>query len=74
MKTNALNKPPRPDLRRGIWRLADPKISLASMASIFLGASAARAVGPVPWSWLGMVIAGIFAVEVGLLLGPHPGW
>ena len=30
--------------RAGVWRLADPRISLASMASIFLGAAAAAAV------------------------------
>jgi len=36
------------NFRAGFWRLADPKISLASMASIFLGASAAS-VG----AWLG---------------------
>jgi 1,4-dihydroxy-2-naphthoate octaprenyltransferase len=49
----------------GFWRLADPKISLASMASIFLGTCAAAADGPIHWAWLAATIAGIFAIEVG---------
>jgi 1,4-dihydroxy-2-naphthoate octaprenyltransferase len=48
----------------GIWRLADPKISLASMASIFLGACAAAVDGPLSPGWLLMTVAGIFCFEV----------
>lgn len=48
----------------GIWRLADPKISLASAASMFLGASAAAAVVPLNWGWLAVTVLGIFAIEV----------
>lgn len=48
----------------GFWRLADPKISMASMASIFLGACAAAADGPVAWDWLALTVAGIFCIEV----------
>ena len=48
----------------GLWRLADPKISLASMASLFLGACAAYADGPVHWGWLAVTVAGIFSIEV----------
>ena len=48
----------------GLWRLADPKISLASMASLFLGACAAAAVGPLHWGWLALTVAGIFCIEV----------
>ena len=33
------------DFRAGFWRLADPKISLASMASIFLGTCLAASAG-----------------------------
>jgi 1,4-dihydroxy-2-naphthoate octaprenyltransferase len=51
-------------IRAGVWRLADPKISLASMASIALGASAAAADGPVDAGWLALTVAGIFAIEV----------
>ncbi len=48
----------------GIWRLADPKISLASMASMLLGACAAVREGPLAWGWLALTVAGIFAIEV----------
>ncbi len=51
-------------VREGVWRLADPKISLASMASIFLGAAAAARQGPLDRSWLALIVLGIFAVEV----------
>lgn len=48
----------------GIWRLADPKISLASAASMTLGAAAAAAAGPIAWGWLALTVLGIFFVEV----------
>ena len=54
----------RPALRKGIWRLADPKISLASVASMALGTGAAVGAGPVAWAWLPVVVAGILAIEV----------
>jgi 1,4-dihydroxy-2-naphthoate polyprenyltransferase len=47
----------------GFWRLADPKITLASMASILLGAAAAVHVGATAWGWLALVMLGIFALE-----------
>ena len=49
---------------QGFWRLADPKISLASAASMLLGASAAAAAGPLSVGWLAVTVLGIFAVEV----------
>ena len=49
---------------QGFWRLADPKISLASAAGILLGASSAAAAGPIAVGWLVMTVLGIFAVEV----------
>lgn len=49
---------------QGFWRLADPKISLASAASMLLGASAAAAAGPLDVGWLVVTVIGIFAVEV----------
>lgn len=49
---------------QGFWRLADPKISLASFAGMFLGASAAAAEQPLAWGWLALTILGIFCVEV----------
>jgi 1,4-dihydroxy-2-naphthoate octaprenyltransferase len=48
----------------GFWRLADPKITLASMASIFLGASLAAADGDIHVGWLAVTIFGFFAIEV----------
>ena len=49
---------------RGFWRLADPKISLASFASIFLGACAAASAGTLHFGWLAVTVLGIFAIEV----------
>ena len=49
---------------RGFWRLADPKISLASAAGMLLGASSAAAAGPISAGWLLLTVLGIFAVEV----------
>lgn len=52
------------DFWKGFWRLADPKISLASVASMFLGACAAATGGPLAGSWLALTVLGIFAIEV----------
>lgn len=52
------------DWLTGLWHLADPKISLASFASLFLGACAAGARGPVDWSWLTFTVLAVFAIEV----------
>ncbi|HLG17881.1 MAG TPA: prenyltransferase [Blastocatellia bacterium] len=49
---------------RGLWRLADPRITLASMSSLFLGACAARSVGSLDWGWLGLTVGGIASIEV----------
>jgi 1,4-dihydroxy-2-naphthoate octaprenyltransferase len=49
---------------QGFWRLADPKISLASFASMFLGVCAAAADGSLHLGWLVFTIIGIFAIEV----------
>lgn len=52
------------NLKAGIWRLADPKITLASMASMLLGTAAAWHDGPLAWGWLALTVLGIFLVEV----------
>lgn len=52
------------DFWGGFFRLADPKITLASMASIFLGACKAAADGPLHWGWLALTVLGFFAIEV----------
>jgi 1,4-dihydroxy-2-naphthoate octaprenyltransferase len=48
----------------GVWRLADPKISLASFAAMFLGTALAARDGAIAWPWLAATWLGIFAVEV----------
>ena len=50
--------------RAGIWRLADPRISLASMASVWLGATAAAAGGAIEAGWLALIVVGILGIEV----------
>ncbi len=52
------------DLWLGFWRLADPKITLASMSSIFLAACLAAADGEINVFWLIVTICGFFAIEV----------
>ncbi len=48
----------------GFWRLADPKISLASFSAMFLGACAAARDGPISAGWLALTVGGIFCIEV----------
>jgi 1,4-dihydroxy-2-naphthoate octaprenyltransferase len=48
----------------GFWRLADPKISLASFASMFLGACLAASARPLSWDWLALTVLGVFALEI----------
>jgi 1,4-dihydroxy-2-naphthoate octaprenyltransferase len=52
------------NFRKGFWRLADPKVSLASIASMFLGACLAARVEPIEWRWLLFTVVGILAVEI----------
>lgn len=47
----------------GVWRVADPKITLASVASMIVGATAAGLAGPIAWGWLALTVLGIFAIE-----------
>ncbi|MEZ4226102.1 MAG: prenyltransferase [Polyangiaceae bacterium] len=51
------------DLWRGVWRVADPKITLASVAAMILGAGVAAAEGPLSWGWLALTVVGIFFIE-----------
>jgi 1,4-dihydroxy-2-naphthoate polyprenyltransferase len=56
----------QPRLRRiasGIYRVADPKITLASVASLILGTCFAAADGPLAWGWLALTVLGIFLIE-----------
>jgi 1,4-dihydroxy-2-naphthoate octaprenyltransferase len=50
-------------LWQGVWRLADPKITLASAASMFLGTCLAAYDGPLAWGWLALTALGIFCLE-----------
>ena len=51
-------------LREGFWRLADPKISITSAASMAVGA--APAAGDAGFSWLWLLVLGLalFCMEV----------
>ena len=49
---------------RGFWCLADPKISLASFAGMFMAACMAAADYSLSPVWLLLTIAGVFAVEI----------
>ncbi|KAB2895831.1 MAG: prenyltransferase [Kofleriaceae bacterium] len=53
----------RGSIAAGVWRVADPKITLASVASMIVGATAAAHDGPIAWGWLALTVAGIFCVE-----------
>lgn len=54
----------KPRFWQGFWQLADPKISLASFASMFLGACAAASEASLDYGWLAVTVLGIFAIEV----------
>jgi len=58
-----LPRSPRGRFWLGVWRVADPKITLASVAGMGLGAAAAAHDGPLHWGWLGLTVLGIFCIE-----------
>ncbi len=47
----------------GVWRVADPRITLASVASMLVGGAAAAHDGPLAWGWLALTALGVFCVE-----------
>ncbi|WP_051631250.1 prenyltransferase [Afifella pfennigii] len=51
------------DFWGGFSRLADPKISLTSLASIYLGAAVASVEGGLHWGWLIATAITVFALE-----------
>ncbi len=63
MTTHALTARHGSSLAAGVWRVADPKITLASVASMLVGASAAAWQGSIAWGWLVLTMLGIFCVE-----------
>lgn len=48
----------------GFWRLADPKISLTSVASIHIGAAVAASDSAFSITWLAVLLVAFFAIEV----------
>lgn len=55
---------PATDFNAGLWRLADPKISLTSAAGLFIGAAAAMPLGWLDGFWLLVLSLALFAMEV----------
>lgn len=53
-----------PLLHLGIWRLADPKISITSAASMTIGAAVAALEMPLNWFWLLVTGLAFFCMEV----------
>lgn len=51
------------DPAAGFWRIADPKVTLASVAGLALGTMMAADAGPIDWAWLVLTVAAIFAFE-----------
>jgi len=52
------------DFRAGLWRLADPKISLTSVASMYLGTAVAVRESAFSLTWLVVMFIALFAMEV----------
>jgi 1,4-dihydroxy-2-naphthoate octaprenyltransferase len=48
---------------RGVLRLADPRLALASLSVMALGAGAAWRSGGVDWFWLAITVAGVLCIE-----------
>jgi 1,4-dihydroxy-2-naphthoate polyprenyltransferase len=54
---------PNGNILQGIWRVAAPKLTLASVASMIVGIAAAAHDGPLAWGWVLLTVAGIFLIE-----------
>jgi 1,4-dihydroxy-2-naphthoate octaprenyltransferase len=52
------------DFRSGLWRLADPKISITSAASMAIGAAMAAGSPQFSWAWLSILGLAMFCMEV----------
>lgn len=52
------------NLKQGFWALADPKISITSLASMTIGASVAALEAPIDWFWFVMLGLAMFCMEV----------
>lgn len=63
MTTRTLQRTHRTWLWKAVWRVADPKITLASVASMLLGVGAAVHDGTIAWGWLVLTVLGVFCIE-----------
>jgi 1,4-dihydroxy-2-naphthoate polyprenyltransferase len=63
MVTHALPRRSGARFAEGVWRVADPKITLASVSSMIIGVTCAAWRGPLAWGWLAATVLGIFCVE-----------
>ena len=63
MTTQTLTASHPSSFAAGVWRVADPKITLASVASMLVGAAAAAWQGGIAWGWLLLTVLGVFCVE-----------
>ncbi len=52
-----------PRFWRGVWRIVDPKITLASAGAMFIGICAAAHDGPIYPRWMVLTVLGIFLLE-----------
>jgi 1,4-dihydroxy-2-naphthoate octaprenyltransferase len=54
----------QPRIREGLWRLADPKISITSAAAMMIGAPLAARDGDIRIGWLVVTALALFCMEV----------
>jgi 1,4-dihydroxy-2-naphthoate octaprenyltransferase len=52
------------NIREGLWRLADPKISITSAAAMMIGAPLAARDTQLDWTWLAITALALFCMEV----------
>ncbi len=60
---DATNYPSENALLTGVWKLCDPKISMASISSMFLGTCLAATSGSIDLMWLALTVIGILSLE-----------
>ena len=60
----SLSDPRPPNFRAGLWRLADPKISITSVAAMLVGVAVAVRAGAFAPGWLAVLAVALFAMEV----------
>lgn len=56
--------PSNSSIRQGVWALADPKISITSLASMTIGVCVAALEGPINWFWFIVFGLTMFCMEV----------